>query len=86
LVNQIPTIDVNAAVLLDEKLWLGVGARSTNAAMIIAEYNLTKNFRFGYSYDISINELRSVNRGSHEVFLGFDFEIYKTRTLSPRYF
>lgn len=86
LVNQIPTIDVNAAVLIDEKLWIGLGARSTNAAMIIAEYNINKNFRFGYSYDISINELRSVNKGSHEVFLGFDFEIYKTRTLTPRYF
>lgn len=86
LTNQIPTVDFNAAILLDEKLWLGVGVRSTNSAMIIAEYNLSRNFRFGYSYDMSINEMQSVNKGSHEVFLGFDFDIYKTKTLSPRYF
>ncbi len=87
-----PNVDVNAAFLLQEKLWIGVGMRLSvnkqilNSGIAMIEYSINKKFRLGYSYDISLNELITVNQGSHELFLGFDFELFKSKTLSPRYF
>lgn len=84
--NQPAFIDVNASVLLKEKLWIGLSYRRGYGAVAILEYNFTKLFRVGYSYDISTTDLGRENGGSHEVFLGFDFNVFKSRMISPRYF
>ena len=60
--------------------------RRQYGAVAILEYNFSRQFRVGYSYDISVTDLNRTNDGSHEIFIGFDFNLFKSRVTSPRYF
>lgn len=84
--NQPAFIDLNGSILLREKLWLGISYRRGFGAVAIAEYNVTRYLRFGYSFDISLTSLNRRNGGSHEIFLGYDLKLFKSRSISPRYF
>ena len=79
-------LDINANILFNKVLWLGVGVRPTYGALFIAEYSSKKGFRFGYSYDFAFNQLQSRSGGSHEIFLGYEIKLSRSRMLSPRYF
>ena len=84
--NQPAFIDINGSVLLKEKLWLGLSYRRGYGAVAILEYNFSKALRIGYSYDIAVTDLNRSNAGSHEIFLGYDLNLFKSRITSPRYF
>ncbi|MDX5436884.1 MAG: PorP/SprF family type IX secretion system membrane protein, partial [Pontibacter sp.] len=91
-------VDLNAFVLLHNRLWLGASYRTAvplftdqqmkqldkrNAVALIAQIYATKKLRIGYSYDISLNELK--NYSSHEVSVGYYFLKKKFgRILTPR--
>ena len=64
--------DLNARVLYKDKYWLGVSYRDRESvvALIGLEY---KDFRFGYSYDITLTDIRSYSSGTHELFLSYIF-------------
>lgn len=85
-VNQPAFIDLNASFLIREKLWLGLSYRRGYGAVAMVEYNINKLFRIGYSYDISLTSLNQQNWGSHEIFLGYDINLFRSRIVSPRYF
>jgi type IX secretion system PorP/SprF family membrane protein len=78
--------DANFAVLLDEKIWVGMGVRSNQELIFNVEYAISKLMRIGYSYDVASQKLRTASKGSHEIFLGFDIDFFKSRTISPRIF
>ena len=80
----VPTsMDINAFVLLNEKLWLGAtyrtavdlyakpnlqqGMQKLSAVVGMAEFFINENFRIGYAYDASMNKLGSYGYGSHEL-------------------
>jgi type IX secretion system PorP/SprF family membrane protein len=62
--------DMNARVLYKDKYWLGFSYRDRESvvALIGLEY---KDFRFGYSYDITLTDIRSYSSGTHELFLSY---------------
>jgi hypothetical protein len=33
-------------------------------------WDIMEKFRVGYSYDLTLNKLKSISRGSHEIVLG----------------
>jgi type IX secretion system PorP/SprF family membrane protein len=78
-------IDVNASFLFKKVFWLGASFRTSNGVVVIAEYNVTDFMRIGYSYDIVLNRLKRFTSGTHELMVGFDFNLKKTRSVSPRY-
>ncbi len=84
--NQPFFLDLNASILMRDKLWLGVSYRRGYGAVAIVEYNLNRSFRIGYSYDIAVTSLSRQNYGSHEIFLGYDINLFRSRIVSPRYF
>ena len=84
--NAPPSVDVNASVLLDEKLWLGAGIRSDKSMVFITEFNISKLMRLGYSFDASSQKISTANKGTHEIFIGFDIDFFKSKTISPRIF
>lgn len=84
--NKPAFIDLNASFLLNNKLWLGTSYRRGYGAVVILEYNITKLMRVGYSYDISTTTLGRQNGGSHEIFLGYELNLFKSRVVSPRFF
>jgi type IX secretion system PorP/SprF family membrane protein len=79
--------DLNASFMIYNVLTLGATYRTDAAVGLLVEVNISKNFTFGYSYDIWFNTLQSYNKGSHEIHLGCCFDIFdKNRMLTPRYF
>lgn len=83
--NAPPQLDLNASFLFRNTFWLGVSYRTVKAVSLITEFNVTQNFRIGYSYDIWLNELKSYNKGSHEIRLSYEINNNK-RLLTARYF
>ncbi len=78
--------DVNASFLIKRKIWAGVTYRTAGALIFLADYFVTPKFRVGYSYDYYFNNLSTTQGGSHEIFIGFDIDVFKNNMLSPRYF
>lgn len=78
--------DINLSALFMKKLWAGVSYRTSGAIIFVADYFVTPKLKLGYSYDFSINGLSNYQSGSHEIYIGYDFQIFKTEMLSPRYF
>jgi type IX secretion system PorP/SprF family membrane protein len=83
--NRIGTLDLNCNFLLRKKLWLGMSVRSGYGVVGIIQYAVTEKFKLGYSYDQGFNRIGVVGGGSHEIMLGYNFNIYKSKMLSPRY-
>ncbi|RAJ18213.1 PorP/SprF family type IX secretion system membrane protein [Olleya aquimaris] len=82
-------IDINANVLINEKLEAGLGYRLEDAIMAMVNFKVTPQLRVGYSYDYTISNLGDYNSGSHEIFLLFDVDIFGFKggyDRSPRFF
>jgi len=79
--------DLNASFMIHNNLTLGASYRTDAAVGLLVEVNITKNFIFGYSYDLWFNSLQQYNKGSHEIHLGCSFDLFdRDRMLTPRYF
>jgi type IX secretion system PorP/SprF family membrane protein len=79
-------VDINASLLINKKIWTGLTYRTAGAIILMADYFVTSKLRIGYSYDYYFNGLSTSQNGSHEIFIGFDIDIFKNNMLSPRYF
>jgi type IX secretion system PorP/SprF family membrane protein len=91
LIKDSPTVptsmDLNAFLLLSDKLWLGATYRTavslynkpnlqknlpTSSAMVaVVEFFASENLRIGYAFDYSLNKLGALGYGSHELSIGF---------------
>ena len=81
------SMDINAFMLLNERLWLGATYRTAvdiynkpnlqpgllkSSAMVgMVEFFINENFRVGYAFDYSLNKLGEYGYGSHEVSISF---------------
>lgn len=78
-------VDLNVNALIQEMVWLGVSVRKGYGFVALAQYNINEQFRVGYSFDMGLNSIGIAGRGSHEIMLQYDFNTYKSKTLSPRF-
>ena len=69
----VPNVDLGINFMFLEKFWLGASIRSSTSINFLSEFNITDFFRVGYAFDYSTNKLVEYNKGSHELFIGFDF-------------
>ena len=51
----------------------GYTARSQDAVVLIAGFNLSEQIRVAYGYDLTLSALNTVGSGSHEVTLNYNF-------------
>ena len=58
----------------------------TNSISGIVQFYVTESFCVGYSYDLTISKLSSVQNGTHEITIGWTFPRKYQRVLSPRFF
>ena len=63
--------------LNDQVLYGGLSYRNSDAIAVLFGYSPIDRFTVGYSYDITINRLSSVSRGSHEIVLKYCYN-FKT--------
>lgn len=80
------SVDVNLSALFKKMFWLGVSYRTSQDLIFLAEFNITNYLRLGYSYDLGLNKLSEYSNGTHEFFIGVDFKIGKTESISTRMF
>ena len=59
---------------------------TTDAVVGMLEVQLTDQFRFGYAYDHTMNNLGTVAPSSHEIMIRYELGFGKNRILTPRYF
>lgn len=79
--------DLSLALLIYKVLWVGVAYRTENCLSVTAEVNIAKNLHIGYSYDAWFNQLASYNKGSHEIRIGYDIDVFRTNRMNlPKYF
>ncbi len=82
-----PTVnlDVNTNIMFNELFWLGIGIRNFSSVNFLVDFNVTDYIRIGYSYDMTLNKIKNYSNGSHEILIGFDFNLKKSATTSPRH-
>jgi len=68
--------DVAAILKYENRFWGGLSYRVQDAATVLVGVNW-KNFKFGYSYDITTSSMGGSGKssGSHELFLRYCFKI-----------
>jgi type IX secretion system PorP/SprF family membrane protein len=79
-------LDLNANLLFDEVLWVGVSYKFNNAMTFLLELQATDQFRFGYSYSLTTGPIRTAELGSHELLLQYRFKYNMKGIVTPRYF
>ncbi|TYA56367.1 PorP/SprF family type IX secretion system membrane protein [Formosa maritima] len=82
------SFDITANFLFFEKFWLGGGYRIneyTSALGVLTDFQISKQFRIGYTYEYPLSELNDYTGGTHEILIMF--ELFKAKRIkSPRYF
>ena len=83
------TYDFTINFLFNEKFWLGASYRVNDASNFGAmmDYQVSKDIRVGYAYDLPTSAIRPYTGGTHEIIL--IYEIAKKvlgPVKSPRYF
>jgi len=65
--------DINTRVIWQKMVWLGLSYRTGDAISVLAGYSYEEKIYFGYSYDITLSDLRNYNTGTHEIMFGYRF-------------
>jgi len=69
--------DVNTRVTWQKMVWLGLSYRTGDAVSVLVGYSYEEKIYFGYSYDITLSDLRRHNTGTHEIMFGYRFNDIK---------
>ncbi|MEM1135283.1 MAG: type IX secretion system membrane protein PorP/SprF [Bacteroidota bacterium] len=78
--------DLNAMFIFRKAFWIGGSFRTRDGIVLSTQFHTKKSIWFGYAYDYPLTPLQQVTSGSHEIFIGIDYQKLKSKILSPRYF
>ncbi len=74
-------IDVNVNAVVKDKYWGGITYRHQDAIVLLAGLELLNGLKFGYSYDITLSKLSTYSSGTHEIMVGYSFDLdFEKRT------
>jgi type IX secretion system PorP/SprF family membrane protein len=68
---QKASIDLNARYILNNLGYAGLTYRTSDAVALMLGFIPIPNFTVGYSYDLTLNKLSSISRGSHEILMKY---------------
>ena len=71
-------IEASTLIRYKDNLFLGASYRgftpqSKDALVALGGFKLNDNWTIGYAYDITLSALKTVNNGSHEILLNYNF-------------
>lgn len=81
--------DISANFLFYEKLWLGAAYRfnnTTGALGFMTDFQILRDLRIGYTFELPTSEIRPYAHGTHEIMLMFEVFKPRRREMSPRYY
>lgn len=64
-------LDFNLHVNYKNIIGIGVGYRTVDAALLFFNLKIAQQFSIGYSYDITLSDVKLVSRNTHEISLRF---------------
>lgn len=67
--------ELTAALHYDEKMWGALGYRKQEAVIIQIGTVVAGSVKLGYSYDINVSKLSGYHGGTHELMLGYVFNL-----------
>lgn len=76
--------DFNVSGVFYDRLMTGLTYRTDKSFEFIVHIQATRNINVGYAYDYLMSELRSYDRGAHEIVIGFDLIRDNSKYLTPR--
>jgi type IX secretion system PorP/SprF family membrane protein len=84
------SVDLNVRYLHANLFYAGLTYRTFDGVAFMGGFMppMIKNFMIGYSYDLTLNKLATISRGSHELVLKYCYylpPVPRTVTLHPRY-
>lgn len=68
-------LDVNALFEFQGRYWGGISYRIQDAVVFLGGVELRNGVRIGYSYDLTTSQLRKAGDGSHEIMVGYTFDL-----------
>ena len=70
-----PQFTINLNAVYNKKFWGGVTYRTTDALDINVGIELFNGIKIGYAYGLNLSKLIKTNGGSHEVMIGYCFNL-----------
>jgi type IX secretion system PorP/SprF family membrane protein len=68
-------IDLNTTLMYNKKFWAGVTYRVGSAVVGMIGLDIMNGIKVGYSYDFDTSELARFSKGSHEIMIGYSFNV-----------
>jgi type IX secretion system PorP/SprF family membrane protein len=78
------TMDFNINAHFNERFWVGVSYRNEDAIVGLLGMNITDKLKVGYSYDFTTSDVKDYSDGTHEIMLGYCFNVKKRIPVSIR--
>jgi len=78
-----PQADINGHLILSDRVWLGLGYRTSKTLLGMLQINITRQIMAAYSYSFDSGSVGQNSNGSHEVVLNYLFS-YSRKVTSPR--
>lgn len=77
-------VDVNLTYMYNNTFWLGVSYRLQDAIAPMLGVRLLekKNLKIGYSYDVTTSKIKGYSAGTHEIMLGYCFNVVQKVKIS----
>lgn len=72
--------DITVDVVYKERYSAGLNYRINDAIGVLLGFELVNGMRIGYAYDIMTSALAGYGNGSHEIFIGYSFDLGKNRS------
>lgn len=79
-------VDINGTLIYKNTLFMGLSVRNWEAVAPMVQVKLTPSLYAGYAFDFATTRLANYSHGTHEIFVGFDFNLTRPVVISPRYF
>ena len=77
LVQNAPvSVDITSLFGFKEKFWVGGMFRFGDSYGFLVQFDITEKIRIGYSYDLTFSELNAFSNGTHEIMLGYSFNLF----------
>jgi type IX secretion system PorP/SprF family membrane protein len=74
-------VDVNVTYIYNQKFWAGISYRMQDAIAPMLGYKW-KGAKIGYSYDLTTSKIKGYSAGTHEIMLGYCFNVKKPKKVS----
>lgn len=71
--NSPSQLDANIVFEYKRMVSLGMGYRTDESFIVLTKFQISNKFQFGYSFDITMTDIKEYSKGSHEIMLNYSF-------------